>query len=167
MLSDIAGFEHLELFLFLPILGVIKNGGKMKNMIIMGLVLVMVAGVLVTCGVKDQENTTKSLELTTADNGKTIDVAVGTQINLTLGENQTTPVHWQDLPEIEGDATISDVTSEYITDPNPDGRMGVGGNRVFKFETKTAGTIKLAFTSTHIANKEEVYDKFEVTLVVK
>lgn len=139
----------------------------MKNMIIMFLVLAMTVGVLVACGAKDQENSTKTYELTTADNGKTIGVAVGTQINLTLAENQTTPVHWQDMPEVEGDATISDVTSEYITDPNPDGRMGVGGKRVFKFETKTAGTIKLVFKSTHISNPAEVYEKFEVTLTVK
>lgn len=139
----------------------------MKKMMVLSLMLVLIAGALIACGSGNQGNSTKDLELTGADNGKTIDVAVGTKIKLALSENQTTPVHWQDKPEIQGDATISEVTSEYITDPNSDGKVGVGGKREFYFKVESPGTAKIVFKATHISDANDVYETFEVTLVSK
>lgn len=141
----------------------------MKKMIMIVLVLVLGVAVFAACNCEKNEtnNTLGKVDLTSADNDKTIEVAIDAGITITLAENQTTPVHWQDKPEQVGDATISDVTSEYLTDPNPDGKMGVGGKRVFSFSTKSAGTVKLTFTAAHIADSTDVYDKFEVTLTVK
>lgn len=139
----------------------------MKKMMVLSLMLVFVVGALIACGSGNQGNSTKNLDLTSVDSGKAFDVEVGTIIKLTLSENQTTPVHWQDKPEIDGDSTISEVTSEYITDPNPDGRMGVGGKREFSFKVESQGTAKLTFKATHISDANDVYDTFEVTLVSK
>lgn len=138
----------------------------MKKMIILAIILVLGIGVLAACNC-EKNNTPEAVAISSADNGKTIEVVIGTQITLTLAENQTTPVHWQDKPEIDGDAIISEVTSEYITDPNPDGRMGVGGKREFYFKVESQGSAKLTFKAAHVSDANDVYETFGVTLVSK
>lgn len=141
----------------------------MKKMIILAMFFVLGIGVFAACNCDQAktDDTSKDVAITSADNGKTIEAAIGASVVITLAENQTTTVHWQDKPEQAGDATISEVTSEYITDPNPDGRMGVGGKREFHFKVESAGTVKLTFKSAHISDPNDVYDTFEVTLASK
>ncbi|MBP6927416.1 MAG: protease inhibitor I42 family protein [Caldisericales bacterium] len=105
-------------------------------------------------------------KVTEEDKGKTFEATVGQKFEVTLKANETTPVHWTD-PKIEGDAIIGTVSSEYKTEENPEGMVGVGGWRIYTFEVTSAGTAKMVWESKHIAEEGPPYDTFEITINAK
>ncbi len=86
----------------------------------------------------------KTIQIVKADAGKTIEVAKGDSVEVTLRGNPTTGYSWN---LISGkDAVLKQVGHPtYRQDPAPQGKVGVGGNFTFRFEATEVGTAQLKF----------------------
>jgi predicted secreted protein len=86
------------------------------------------------------------MQLTAADNGKTVVVAVGKAFDVVLKGNASTGFQWQ-LDKIGGTAVQQVGKVDYVLDKNPKRMAGVGGRFVFHFKvTKAAKTnVRLAY----------------------
>ncbi len=131
---------------------------KLVSLVLVVLVLGCGIAMMSSCGGK-----ATTIEVTSEDNGKAYEAAVGTKFVVTLKANETTPVHWQ-LPEVTGDQVIGEVKTEYIPDAAPGGMVGVGGVRKYDFEVTTAGKAELTWKATHITNKDDVYETFKISI---
>jgi inhibitor of cysteine peptidase len=88
----------------------------------------------------------KGIELTDADNGKTIKVAVGKSLTIALEGNPTTGYQWQ-TGKIDGASVREEGKPEYAAKKHPAGMVGVGGTFVFRFKAVKPGksAIKLVY----------------------
>jgi inhibitor of cysteine peptidase len=77
--------------------------------------------------------------LTEVDNGKSIAVQVGQKVILRLNENPTTGFRW--AVDTGNNEIIELHSSEYIRAPGS--AVGGGGQRVFVFEAKRSGSVRL------------------------
>jgi predicted secreted protein len=79
--------------------------------------------------------------LAQADQGKTITLKVGQSLTLRLNENPTTGYRWI-IPTLENQIIqmVDDRFDRPVTHPN---LMGAGGERIFVFQAKRAGTYHL------------------------
>jgi len=98
-------------------------------------------------------------------NGTTIKLAALHRMLIILPANQTTPYHWSDL-EVD-ESVVSLTINEYVSDPNPEGMMGVGGHKVFEIKGIAPGKAILKTEQTHVGNKEDVDSTFELLLIVE
>jgi inhibitor of cysteine peptidase len=88
----------------------------------------------------------KGIELTDADNGKTIKVVVGKPLTIALEGNITTGYGWQ-TGKIDGASVRAEGKPEYAAKKHPAGMVGVGGTFVFRFKAVKPGKseIKLVY----------------------
>jgi inhibitor of cysteine peptidase len=88
----------------------------------------------------------KGIELTDADNGKTIKVAAGKSLTIALEGNPTTGYQWQ-TGKIDGASVRAEGKPEYAAKKHPAGMVGVGGSFVFRFKAVKPGKseIKLVY----------------------
>lgn len=101
--------------------------------------------------------------LTEADNGRTVDIAVGDTVEITLRENATTGYRWA----IDRyDEQIADALgSEPHYQPN---KIGAGGTVTFSFRGKTAGSGDIALKNwRHWEGDASVTSRFRIRLNVK
>jgi inhibitor of cysteine peptidase len=104
----------------------------------------------------------RSMTLTSADNGKSIQVHQGDEIVVRLPENPTTGYRWQidqvaGLIELEADSY----------QPESNMQFGSGGTREFRFRTKELGTARLGLKHWQAWEGEKsVTDRFAVEIQV-
>ena len=77
-----------------------------------------------------------SAALTSDDNGRTITVAVGATITVTLASNPTTGYEWTLLP-MQDTRVVKFVSSNYQAPSS--GAMGAGGTTTFMFQATGSG----------------------------
>ena len=80
----------------------------------------------------------KPMELTAADNGKTLKATVGEMIAISLEGNPTTGFSWQ-IGEVNGKAVQAAGEPQYAPQPNPAGMVGTGGTFVCRFKAVGPG----------------------------
>jgi predicted secreted protein len=113
---------------------------------------------------KDAKKGPETMQVTDADNGKTVVVPVGKAFDLVLKGNASTGFQWQ-LDRIDGAAVRQVGKVEYVLDKNPKRMAGVGGKYVFHFKVT-----KAAKTAVHVAyfrpweKGTPPAQKFEVTI---
>jgi inhibitor of cysteine peptidase len=81
---------------------------------------------------------TGTTSLSGSDNGKTITVHVGDEIDIALDSNPTTGFDW--AIDKNNDSLLALKQMEYQASSNA---IGSGGTDTFKFVTKNAGTVNL------------------------
>jgi inhibitor of cysteine peptidase len=84
----------------------------------------------------------KPMQLTDADNGKTVAVAVGKPFDVVLKGNASTGFQWK-VAKIDGDAVEKLGKADYLLDPNPKRMVGVGGRYVLHFKAAKAAKTKI------------------------
>lgn len=106
------------------------------------------------------------LELSEADNGKTVSARVGQEIVVSLRGNPTTGYSWE-RPAPEGAAVQALGEVEYAADPNPAGLVGVGGTFRARYRAAQPGRAVLRLRYRRPWEPESsVAARFEVTVNV-
>lgn len=101
--------------------------------------------------------------LTEKDNGKRIEVSVGTQIRLDLPENPTTGYQWT-LHEVGDVLTLK--SDQFVV--GPASAIGGGGVRQFSFEAALPGNATICLKNMRPWEGEEAAVKtFTVNLIVR
>ncbi|MCP4249913.1 MAG: protease inhibitor I42 family protein [bacterium] len=109
-------------------------------------------------------------ELTDADDGGTVALAVSARMTISLASNPTTGFEWG-LAEFD-EAVLEHTGQDYIEDDPPpggwpEGWSGVGGTDVWEFTARAAGETTLRLEYRRDWEDEEVADdSFEVTVTV-
>jgi len=103
-------------------------------------------------------------EITKADNGKTVEVAKGSDVKVVLESNPTTGYKWE-VKEV--DASILKQAGEATFKADSDA-MGAGGKETFAFNAVGAGqtTLKMEYRRPWETEAQPA-ETFAVTIVVK
>ena len=102
------------------------------------------------------------LRLGPADNGRTIEVAVGTRVVLAVPETPSTGYGWatqpgsSDVVELEADAFEPPVALQ----------PGAGGMHGFRFRARASGHAKLRLVLRRPWAPQDIVERYEVTLQV-
>lgn len=91
-----------------------------------------------------KETANGAVQLTKVDNGGTVNVTVGQELEVRLAGNPTTGFSWA-RTGCEGGAVAAVGEGAYVQRPAQPGMVGVGGEFVFRFRAVKAGTTKLTF----------------------
>ncbi len=129
------------------------------------ILLVLFFGVIFSaCDGSGGCGTTTTIELTEADNGKTIEINLNEQIEVALSSNPTTGYQWINMLT-EGSFIVQVGDSVFETDPDCGQMDGCGGTQFFTFKATQTGTgaIKLFYMR---AWDGEPLRQFSVTVVV-
>ncbi|MGW4356760.1 protease inhibitor I42 family protein [Nocardia sp. NPDC004582] len=99
--------------------------------------------------------------------GTTVSLAVGQGLVVTLEANPTTGFGWQP-GELDQNVVKQNGSPEYEPDPNPDGKVGVGGKSVLNFVAVAPGstTLSLAYMRAWEQGGEPA-KRFTVNLTVR
>jgi inhibitor of cysteine peptidase len=109
-------------------------GGHMKSKSLSLLSLALMIACATAC------NSAKLVSLTAADNGSSVEVAVGGRIVISLNGNPSTGFTW----EVTGlDATLFEQVGDPLFSSSNPGLVGSGGTMTFDFKTLLPGTGKL------------------------
>ncbi|MGA2052682.1 MAG: protease inhibitor I42 family protein [Opitutales bacterium] len=102
--------------------------------------------------------------MTSDDNGKTITVAVGSPITVTLAANPTTGYQWT-VPTLQDTRVVKFVSSSYAGPSSP--AMGAGGTATFVFQAAGTGisAVRLVYARPFAPQDHPSY--FAFTVVVK
>ena len=87
----------------------------------------------------------KEVRLNDGDNGKTVKVAVGGTVTLTLESNPTTGFSWTKTDKVDKDILKLE-RNDYKQNPNPAGMVGVGGTTVIVYRALKKGKAKIDLT---------------------
>jgi predicted secreted protein len=93
--------------------------------------------------------------------GSTIDLTIGEEVQLSLGENPTTGFRWR-LPPAGAPDVVALVGDRFA----PGGRTGQGGVRVLRLRGARAGTARLALALGR-SWQADAARAFALTLVVR
>ena len=85
------------------------------------------------------------VQLSDKDNGKTVKVAVGGTVILTLKSNATTGFSWTKADKVDKDILKLE-RNDYMQNPNPNGLVGVGGVTVIVYRALKKGRAKIDLT---------------------
>ena len=85
------------------------------------------------------------VHLNDKDNGKTVKVAVGGTVILTLDANATTGFSWEKADKVDKDILKLE-KNDYMQAPNPNGLLGVGGTTVIVYRALKKGKAKIDLT---------------------
>ena len=95
----------------------------------------------------------------TSANGKTytisspnINASAGDEFIIQLDSNQTTGFQWGVAGSLDP-SVVKKVSSKYVPDANPSGKMGAGGKELWTFKAVKAGTATIAMTYTQPFDK--------------
>ena len=75
-------------------------------------------------------------------------LTVGQKLVLTLSENPSTGFIWRTLDDGWDRSVVVLESEDYISDPNPQEMVGVGGQRVFVFKAVQAGKTRIELNLT-------------------
>ena len=104
-----------------------------------------------------------SVEITEADDGKTVQATVGDEIVLRLESNASTGYSWKVTKEPDP-AGLSDAGHEY---EQPDGGVvGAAGQELFMFDAEAVGSAEIALDYVGPGTDAEVGGSFSVTVEV-
>jgi inhibitor of cysteine peptidase len=104
-----------------------------------------------------------TITLTGEDKGRTIDVPVGSTIEVRLAENPTTGYRW--AVESAGGPAIAGVDDRFEPEQPP--RIGSGGIRVFRFRaTKQGGGVLALRHWQPWSGESSIIERFSVDLEV-
>ena len=104
------------------------------------------------------------LELTTADNAATVRVSRGGEVRITLDSNATTGYSWS-LARLDP-GVLEKAHQEYVAPRTS--RVGAGGQEVWKFKARSAGTTPLRLEYRRPWEKDAAPARvFEVTVTVR
>jgi len=115
---------------------------------------------------KPKDKDGDAIELTPAEDGKTIKAATGKKIEISLKGNPTTGFDWR-MVELKSEVVKADGKGEYVPDKYDLPRVGSGGTFVFKFIAAKPGKATLKFEYLRPWEKDKApAQKFSVNLVV-
>jgi inhibitor of cysteine peptidase len=101
--------------------------------------------------------------LTRADNGKSVTIGSGENLQITLDENPSTGFRW----DLDGgdNETLELLNSDYV---QAAGGVGGGGQRIWRFKTKNPGDARLLLKRWRSWEGEKsVGERLEFTIRVK
>ncbi|MFE3256329.1 protease inhibitor I42 family protein [Nocardia sp. NPDC059091] len=108
----------------------------------MPLAVVMAALALAGCG-NSTSSEREPVRVGADSDGKDVSLAVGQGLIVTLEANPTTGYAWM-LGGLDQNVVKQNGSPEYEQDPNPDGKVGVGGKSVSNFVAVAAGSTRLS-----------------------
>lgn len=108
----------------------------------------------------------KTIELTAADDGKTVEMASIDEIKVVLPSNPSTGYEWVNMLT-EGSIIVQVGDSVYIADPECGDRPGCGGTETFTFEATQTGTGAIKLYYMREWETESLQDQFSVTVIVR
>jgi inhibitor of cysteine peptidase len=120
------------------------------------------------CGVFGQGNSAPNgkkpseVLVTEADNGKSITVHLGEKVLLRLSENPNTGFRWAVESGVGGIIELHG--SDFI--PARDSAVGRGGQRIFVFETKGSGAVRLVLKLQREWGRKSAASRFKVYIEV-
>jgi inhibitor of cysteine peptidase len=105
-----------------------------------------------------------SIQLTDADNKKTVKLPFGASFDIALKGNATTGYQWQ-IGKIEGDAVQQTGNVDYIPDKHLEQMVGFGGTFVFHFTIAKAARARIRLVYIRSWERDKPPEKtFEVTI---
>ncbi|MFN8475449.1 MAG: protease inhibitor I42 family protein [Anaerolineae bacterium] len=114
---------------------------RLLPLTVLSLGLVFLAG----CGLlPSSAGAAKPIQITSADNGKTFNIALDQQAAVMLAGNPTTGYAWEAAPP-SSDSVTAVGEPQYKTDPNAGGKAGAGGMYTFTYQGAAVGSAKLSF----------------------
>jgi len=87
----------------------------------------------------------KEIQLNDKDNGKTVKVAAGGTVILSLESNPTTGFSWTKADKVDKDILKLE-RNDYMQNPHPNGMVGVGGTTVIVYRALKPGKAKIDLT---------------------
>ncbi|GAB0101240.1 hypothetical protein JMUB6875_02040 [Nocardia sp. JMUB6875] len=104
--------------------------------------LVSATSVAITTAVQATSDAHPALSVGADSDGKDLTLAAGQGLIVTLDANPTTGYAWV-LGSLDQAIVKQNGSPEYEQDPNPDGRVGVGGKSVLNFVAVGSGATRL------------------------
>ncbi|MFJ4650636.1 protease inhibitor I42 family protein [Nocardia sp. NPDC088792] len=95
-----------------------------------------------TSAVKPTPDAHPAVRIGSDSDGKAITLTAGQGLVVTLDANPTTGFTWA-LTDLDQNIVKQNGAAEYEQDPNPDGRVGVGGKSVLNFVAANPGGTRL------------------------
>lgn len=95
-----------------------------------------------TSAVQPTPDAHPAVQIGSDSDGKAITLAVGQGLVVTLDANPTTGFAWA-LTDLDQHVVKQNGAAEYEQNPNPDGRIGVGGKSVLNFVAADPGATRL------------------------
>lgn len=140
----------------------------MKRFIsLLSVVVVLIAASVaqaIAAPVVPSKKAVKAMQVTDADNGKTVAVAVGKSLNIVLKGNATTGFQWQ-VDKIDGNGVQQVGKMDYAPDKNPGKMVGVGGKYVYHFKVVKPGKTKISMSYARPWEKDTPpAQKYEVVI---
>ena len=102
------------------------------------IVVVCAAALLAACGGSGGGSGGATIEVSEADNAKTVTAKVGDQVSVTLKENPSTGYGWK----MVAGPGLAEVSDAYAA-PSPSPAIGAGGVHTWVYEVEQAGTLTL------------------------
>lgn len=118
----------------------------MKKLVIFGLVSMLLLPMLVAgCGGGTQ-TIEISLDDFRAENNivKSVEISNPGSLTVKLGSNPTTGYQWEEA-EISNTSVVAQASRDYVA-PEDTGLVGAGGNEVWVFSSKAAGSTTIKFS---------------------
>jgi len=121
------------------------------------LIVLIVALTSAGCGGNSSTSSDKPgtglVRVTEANAGQSVKLDAGDTLEVTLTSNVTTGYHWEVI------AVASGILQQagppvYVSDPNPEQRMGSGGKTTFDFKALTPGEADLKLNYMSPANEQ-------------
>ena len=133
------------------------------------LVLIMIGTALAAAGCGTKADAANGpAKLTEADNGKTITVKVGEDVQVVLGGNPTTGYSWATSLS-DADKTILQQQGDpvYAQQSTDSSLVGSGGTFTFTFKAAAAGQVTLKFGYARPWESSQPLQSLSVTVIVK
>jgi len=96
-------------------------------------------------GAKTASSAAKEVRLNDGDNGKSVKVAAGGTVTLTLEANATTGFSWTRADKVDKNILKLE-RNDYLQNANPGGMVGVGGRTVIVYRALKPGKAKIELT---------------------
>jgi inhibitor of cysteine peptidase len=108
----------------------------------------------------------KDVRLNAGDNGKTVQVAVGGTVTLTLESNPTTGFSWTRVEDVDK-SILKLEKNDYKQNANPGGMVGVGGRTTIVYRALKSGKAKIDLTYMQPWEPDSEFNtKYTVTVEV-
>ena len=120
-----------------------------------------------TADTKAASAATKEVRLNDGDNGKTVKVAVGGTVTLTLEANPTTGFSWTGVDKVDKDILKLE-RNDYKEKDHPAGMVGVGGRDTIVYRALKQGKAKIDLTYMQPWEPDSEFNtKYSVTVEVE
>ena len=137
----------------------------MKHKILLTAVAVVATVLFAACSQDDTQKKTvaptttnsvsgKVVSINAESNGKTIHVLPGETVRVKLEANHTTGYSWSVASVDKSILEVGD-EGEYMSNPHPEGMVGVGGNEVWNFKAIAAGETEISLVYVRPWEKNE------------